>query len=248
MIPALLNRYRLDLTGSSSQNKVVGEPHQKEADAMFFAFVPNAGCFYKSSLKVYTGTTQLATSKYTVHCPNSAASQSSGLEVDAIIEIKDTTITSVSIDYQAVGGEYAWTTYALNDLLETAARTNQNIDFNAILNKPVDYPPSPHLHNLNAEMYGTDWIVMALNNILNAIRNGNIVLEEDITLKMRSLLARVTTTIEAQESRNQNNTSTVATLSSTVRNLTTTLTATASTTNALERRLNKSRLFFSGVC
>lgn len=248
MIPALLNRYRLDLTGSSSQNKVVGEPHQKEVDAMFFAFVPNAGCFYKSSLKVYSGKTQLSTSKYTVHCPNSAASQSSGLEVDAIIEIKDAAITSVSIDYQAVGGEYAWTTYALNDLLETAARTNQNIDFNAILNKPVDYPPSPHLHNLNTEMYGTDWIVMALNNILNAIRNGNIVLEEDITLKMRSLLTRVTSSLELQESRNRNNTTTVATLSTTVHDLTNALSGMTSTVTDLDNRLNKSRLFFSGVC
>lgn len=176
MTPVIV-KYALDLTGKSTDNLVLNEPHDLSQNAGndLRAFVLNNGSFYTRDLVVRNAdgdrleknTDYIATYLY------EAASKRTGLEVCGALVIKNPNVSStVYVDYQCVGGDYAQNTDALNQVLAALDEDDQPVEWGNITGKPKDYRPGEHFHAL-WELYGFEYMVDELERITQAIMVGD---------------------------------------------------------------------------
>lgn len=168
-------RYQLDLTGTSPDNLVTGEPHAIPVTGNR-AFVPLYGPFYAKTLKVYrvssgqelTRGTQFKAAQLFVD-----ATLKVGQEICALIVIVDETIgNDFMIDYQVLGGDYSTSVFAIQQLIDTLAIDHRAVEWGQIIGKPEQFPPLPHLHDVG-DTYGWEYIVAALERVTRAILYGD---------------------------------------------------------------------------
>lgn len=165
----------LDLTGGLSSNyrtgeerKLINVPGKKNR-----MIAPKYGAYYKESLVVRDSTGKVlkedvdyATTYYYEEiwdlCAKSAC---------AIIVITNTAVKSpVRLTYQAVGGHYCFSVEELNEVLAEIEQYPENLGWDDIRNKPLQFVPEEHEHELwqiygmestvvNLDMIGTAWAV-----------------------------------------------------------------------------------------
>lgn len=167
----------LDLTGSLVSNKVTGEVRSITRDIDRY-FVPVNGAIYDNngSFKIYNAVSgarlQPNTQYRLLHLVDEAV-KISNKNVYAVIYIVDKTLTSVRIDYQAVGGVYQNIASTINDKLsEYLLGTTGSNTIGNVVGVPVQVPPEQHLQNLN-DFQGAGALLAVLESIRKAVLLGN---------------------------------------------------------------------------
>ncbi len=164
-------RFALDPSGVSPNNLVINEVHTLDANVRVRAIAPRYGAFYSNSLVVrdLTTNTQLTPIQYSCVELLQDATMRFGQGVYMMILITDTTVSSsISINYQVVGGDYQNSADTVVTAWETLMGDNRPVDWSNVLNKPTQYPPSLHEHLLT-DVYGFQSVVLALERVRNAI-------------------------------------------------------------------------------
>jgi len=187
----IINKYPLDLTGKNPDNLIIGEPHTLVTNGRdgLRVFVPQQGSFYTESLVVRdsSGTPLTADLDYVATYLYEDASMRTGLEVCGAVVVKNQTIgDEISIDYQCVGGTYAQSMDALEQVLETLASDTRPVEWANIIGKPSVYPAGGHVHAL-WELYGFEYLVFQLERIHSGILTGDQAMFETVREYARSL-------------------------------------------------------------
>jgi hypothetical protein len=79
----------------------------------------------------------------------------------------------VEVDYQVLGGHYIKDGTAIANLYQTVINDNRPIQWEYVLSKPIEYPPTLHRH-LVEDLYGFEPVVSALERIRNAMALSNV--------------------------------------------------------------------------
>jgi len=169
-------KYPLDPTGSSISNLVSGEQYTL-ASRPIRCIATAYGAYYSDSMVITDMNTNLPLN------PNQwypgelydVPTALYGQPVYALVIITDTNVSNnVSIQYQAVGGEFSTSETALLNLIATLNLDDRPVTWPDIILKPSEYPPSEHLHDVGT-VYGFEYVVHALERIKSAIDFGNSV-------------------------------------------------------------------------
>lgn len=198
-LTARILRYPLDLTGTSPDNFVEAEvrelPNHRNR-----AVVLSNGAFYSDSLVIYdhiTGERLTKKTQYTAAQLVEAATVRSGKEVCSVIIITDTSVSNqIRIDYQAVGGPYILNVDALVDMVNTLDLDNRPITWGAIIGKPDLFPPGHHLHDAG-DVFGFEYMVLALEEIRKAILMGDIASHDELRAYIMDVESRLGGQVQA---------------------------------------------------
>lgn len=155
--------FPLDLTGESTRNLVVNDT-RTIASSDDSVFVPDGGPFFTRTLVIQSGSrTLIPNVDYKcLHLLKDASSES-GLDVSAVVMITDATISTVSLNYQVIGGQYGDTVPVIRQLLENAGNIEKSINWHThVYAKPDLFEPAPHF--VSGEDF-SDW-----SSVLNGIR------------------------------------------------------------------------------
>lgn len=192
-IPAVINKYPLDLTGRNPTNLVINEPHTLTAnvDGASRAFVPNYGSFYTQGLVIRNGAGETLKPRvdFIATYLFEEASLRTGLEVCGAIVIVNPNVTdSIYIDYQCVGGDYSQSVDALDQVIAAlnANEDDKPVKWGNIKGKPTTYPPGEHMHAL-WELYGFEYMVTELERIAAAIKVGDQAAFDEVREYAKSL-------------------------------------------------------------
>lgn len=207
-MPTPTIRYPLDITGLNSDNFVEGEIHIL-SNKPVRAIAPRYGAFFTDSVVVFDVRTQ----KRLVRGLNyictellQTPTQMYGKEICYLILIIDPSVSGeVIIQYQLLGGLYTRSGDAILNIYETILQDNRPVNWIDVLNKPLEYTPTPHLHD-GKDIYGLEYIATALERIRNAIVTSDVPAYESImdwlnnelaVIKGQSYSAAIATTQEA---------------------------------------------------
>lgn len=184
-------RYPLDPTGLNPDNAISGEIHTLNIRQVR-AIAPTYGPFFIESLALYdNATNRLLIKGIDFQCVEllQEATLRYGKEIAELILILDQTVSNeVRVSYQVLGGLYQNNASGIMQMYETAMLDNRPVDWVNVLNKPYEYTPTLHRHLLE-DVYGFEYIVVALERIRNAIMLSDVpAFEALITwVKARSL-------------------------------------------------------------
>ena len=174
-MPDILARFDLDVTGTSVDNYISGEPHTLNTTPIRVV-IPNYGAFFTESIEVRNATTNALLTKGVQYYPANlyeVPTAKYGKEICGVIIITDTTVTgNIKITYQALGGDYNSSTNAIIQLLEAASLDNRPVTWGNIVLKPSQFPPSSHLHDVG-DVYGFEFLVDALDRLRSAVNLGD---------------------------------------------------------------------------
>lgn len=173
MASELIYKYPLDLSGVSSTNFVSSEPHVLPVGD-FRPIVPNNGAYYGDTLEVYDGSGTLLSVNvdYKKAQFYQAPTIESGKEVYTAIVITNSSLSTVTLKYQVVGGDYSFSVKALRETLSAIELDSRTVDWKNLIDIPDAFPPSPHLHSAG-DVYGFEYLVDILEQIRRAILIGN---------------------------------------------------------------------------
>lgn len=166
------SRYQLDPTGVNPNNLVVGEIATVNS-ARNTTIITTAGAYYADSLVIYDSSNLtmplVRNTDYVCLELVEDATAKYGKEIYQIILFyKNPLITSININYQAVGGYYEYQTDNIQKLYDKVLSTNQDVQWFDILNKPLTYVPSNHI-NMLEDIYGFEPVVYALERLRDVI-------------------------------------------------------------------------------
>lgn len=182
-------KYPLDLTGVRPENRVHNEQHTIPRERSR-GFAPNYGAFYTKSLVVRhvdTGYTLIPTIDYIALHLYEKASKASGQEVCAgILIVNEHLNGTFAVDYQVIGGEFSCNSDAIEELIAALELDNRPVHWGDLLGKPEEFPPSPHLHDID-DLYGFEFVIEALERIRAAILLGDYYDHE----QLRQLIANL---------------------------------------------------------
>jgi len=169
-------RYDLDRTGLSPNNRVEAEPHTL-ANRSVRPISPLYGPFFTDSVVIRDKLTQQPLTRGVDWKPAelyTLAAIELGKDVHAILLITNPEVSDqVEIDYQVVGGEFSYNTYALLKMIENLDLDNRPVSWPNIIDKPPEgYKPAPHLHDIG-DTYGWEYLVQALYRVVDAIEIGD---------------------------------------------------------------------------
>lgn len=195
-------RYELDPTGVSPDNYVVNEVMTLVGGVdTVRAAMPEYGAFFSDTVTVYdvgnsrplvkdedfyfTELYELPTAKY-------------GREICAVILfVKNTISSNVRINYQALGGEYSYSNQAVIDQINQLQLDNRNVAYKDIIGKPEGFNPTHHLHDIG-DVYGFEYITLAIDRVRQAILLGDRVNNERIFQFVKDQVAELDATLRAQ--------------------------------------------------
>lgn len=171
MTAIVVPNYPLDLTSTDPRNRITNERHTFVTDTDRI-FVPSAGPFYVSSFVIRNATTGeflKPTIDYKLLHPDIDAIHESGLHVCSVVFVVNTAISSVSIDYQVIGGQYSDLIPVVRELLANTDTIQPTINwYTQVYAKPDSYPPAPHWHTGN-DFSEWDRIALRLDEIMSAL-------------------------------------------------------------------------------
>lgn len=163
-------RHDLDPTGLSPDNRVLREPVAL-ANYPVRVFVPSFGAFFGDSMVITdTGTGAiLLKSQYYLSQPAHIPTLKYGKGIYYCVVITDASVSAnLSIDYQDLGGEWAYSNSALATQLQVVLGDARAVDYSAIINKPDRFSPGPHLHDAG-DVFGMEYLIEALYAIRDSI-------------------------------------------------------------------------------
>lgn len=186
---AIVWKYDLDLSGTNPNNLVSGEVHTVPLNNSR-AFATNYGPYYSDSVVVKvkaTGVTLTRGVDYKCLYLYPEATARSGKPVNAVIHVINESVDGdVMVDYQVVGGEYSSNAYALEEIIAALEIDNRAISWANITNKPVTFPPEPHLHPAT-DLYGFEYLVDAVNDLTSAVLLGDTASHDQIYLRIATV-------------------------------------------------------------
>ena len=164
--------FPLDLTGENPRNLVVNDT-RTIAGNDDTVFVPDGGPFFTRTLVIQSGSkTLIPNVDYKCLHLLKEASVESGLDVSAVVMITNDSISSITMNYQVIGGQYGETVPVIRQLLENADNLEKSISWNThIYAKPDLFEPAPHF--VSGEDF-SDW---------SSVLNGFQAIERAIMLK-----------------------------------------------------------------
>jgi len=176
MANPIVIRYDLDRTGISPNNRVEAEPHTL-ANRSIRPISPLYGPFFTDSVVIRDALTQQPLVKGVDWKPAelyTLAAIELGKDVHAILLIINPDVSNqVEIDYQVVGGEFSYNTYALLKMIENLDLDNRPVSWPNIIDKPPEgYQAAPHLHDVG-DTYGWEYTVQALYRVADAVLMGD---------------------------------------------------------------------------
>lgn len=169
--------FPLDFTGRSYNNRVLGEYHELGVGE-YRTVVPTYGAYYTEYLVVRdasTGNRLTVSDDYIPVMYYEEPSIRSGKEICAGIIVFGTAgAQAVTIDYQAVGGEYESIESVMNTVLEEIDfGVVDQVKWGDIFDRPEAFKPLPHLHGLY-DVQGFDYVVYSLERIRQALLYGDV--------------------------------------------------------------------------
>lgn len=167
-------RYPFDPTGQDPNNLVTGDVQTMPARKIRVVG-PSYAPFYTKGLVITDMATNQPLTPDQFYCAEmvTAATLDTGLEVMSYIMITDPTVSStVSLQYQAVGGDYSWSVAAIIQQINNLNLDDRPAAWPAIIGKPSAFPPSAHLHDAG-DLFGFEYTVAALDRIRDAILLGD---------------------------------------------------------------------------
>ena len=171
MTAIVVPNFPLDLTSTDPRNRITNEQHTFVTDTDR-VFVPSAGPFYVSSFVIRNATTGAIlkpTIDYKLLHPDIDAIHESGLHVCCVVFVVNDAISSVSIDYQVIGGQYSDLIPVVRELLANTDTIQPTINwYTQVYAKPDSYPPAPHWHTGN-DFSEWDRIALRLDEIMSAL-------------------------------------------------------------------------------
>lgn len=168
-------KYPYDATGLSPFNRVVGEIISLPRGTRDRAYGLQGGPFFGGSVVVTTVPGNVVLTRgvdYEILYQYQEATKKVGQPINAVIYVFNVAITGqISVDYQVIGGEFSSNVSAIQALIETLQIDNRTIVWDDILNKPITFPPAPHLHHVG-DLYGMEAVIDAIDRLTAAIGAG----------------------------------------------------------------------------
>lgn len=170
----MLKRYPLDPTGKSSDNLVREETHEITVDQAVKIILNRAGCYYGESLKITHQSRSLVKDKdYELALFYQDATAELGHDVYAGIHLLNPDfIGTLTLTYQAVGGEYNTHHDNYLELIKNPPKNINQVLFDDIVNIPAGFVPTRHGHHVD-DVYGLFPLVQVLEDIRQVLINSN---------------------------------------------------------------------------
>lgn len=158
-----------DLKGTLVTNRRTGEEHTltRVTGKTNRMFAPKFGAYYKESLEVRTSAgVKLEYDKdYVCTYYYDELWDLNAKECCAIIVVTNPNVgNNIRINYQAVGGPYALSIDELKTVLDEVDNSPENIGWDDIRNKPLQFPPSLHFHEY-WQLYGLESTIENLDQL-----------------------------------------------------------------------------------
>ena len=173
----------LDLTGQSLVNRRTGEQHPliKVGDKVNRVCVLSHGAFYTKSLVVRDNTGRLLSPvtdfKTTYHYEQLA--RLTAKEVMGLIVVTNPAVQSpLTVQYQAVGGNFSISVTELKELLEALREDNFSLKWEEIIGKPTAYVPEDHEHEY-WQLWGLETTVTEIDRIAAAWKAGTTAINKE---------------------------------------------------------------------
>lgn len=185
-----------DPTGTNAENFVQAEKHTFNA-ARDRYFAPRQGSFYTHTLivrDVESGKILDPKTDYTALHLFLEPTALTGLEVCAMVHVKNVKYSEIEITYQATGGKYQNLTEVIFMLMQQFPDGGVGtVDWNNISGLPVEFVPVAHMHDVNDF---TEWNLMikSLYNVYNSLAAKRIE-------KYKDIFTTLNTTVKAFETR-----------------------------------------------
>lgn len=191
----IIVRFPVDLTGVNSTNLVQGEVRTLPSRTVR-AVAPYHGGFFTESVHVFdTANSQELVKNTDYYCTEmySVPTKRSGKTVCSVIVVTNQAVSNnISINYQAVGGEYSSSSKAITDILNDLALDDRPASWPDIIAKPNTYPASEHLHDIG-DIYGFEYVVFELQRIKRAIEMGDNIGREQLLIYIDNLMLNLLT-------------------------------------------------------
>lgn len=202
-------KFPLDPTGNSPGNYVKGELKTLR-NTKTRIFATQYGPFYTESLVVKdTATNRVLTRNVDYFATEmyQMPTEMFGKEICAVVVITDPTCGSnISVDYQALGGEFSYSYDAIIQLISKLNLDNRPVEWGNIIDKPDEFQPAPHLHDVG-DVYGMEYLVGAIERVSQAIQLGSAAGESKIYSYLDSQVKQLYTALNAYASQTQTKTS-----------------------------------------
>lgn len=192
-------KYPLDQTGTSINNRVVGEPHVLGVRTNR-AFVPSHGPFYaRSGLVVRDAANGRVLTSGVHYKPvqmDPATTKLTAKMTCSVIVITDPTVSSnVEVDYQVVGGPQSSSVGAIQAMIDSLNLDERPVRWGEILGKPQLFEPAPHLHDAG-DLYGFEFVVASLYAIEEAILVGDAAAHLELIEMFKRMVAEVQSDVD----------------------------------------------------
>lgn len=175
MNPTSITPLALDTSGESLDNRIVNEPHTLK-NYRFRALVPHKGAFFADSLQIteaVSGRVLQLGIDYKYLVPYTSLSMLYGKDiVGAAMVINPDVSPGLTVTYQALGSDYVHNVPALVDILSSNNLSAVSDSFMDLQNKPMDFLPSPHIHDLG-DGVGFEYLVFAIESLARVIGNSD---------------------------------------------------------------------------
>lgn len=206
MSTPIVIKYPYDPTGLAVTNLVSQELHVIPVTRNR-AFALNAGPFYAKSVVVTSMPNNVPLTRgvdYEILYLYQEATRITGQEVCAVIYVTNPAISGqLLVDYQVVGGEFSSNVSAIQQLIQSLLIDNRSVVWDDIIDKPVTFPPAPHLHDVG-DLYGMEALVDAINDLKNAILNSDETAIAILTEQVNTLQQQVAQLLTATQQQNAN--------------------------------------------
>lgn len=179
----MLQRYPYDPTGRSPDNLVRTERHVVTIDGNN-VFFPRYGAYFNDSLVVKQGEKTLVLNQdYQLSFFWQDATIQVGKPISLAFNfINDKIIGEIQIDYQVVGGEWAGSVEAIEQLKQNPPDKHHNVFWDEVIGKPEAWQPTRHIHHVN-DVYGLTPLVLAIEEMKRSLENQSV-------LKLKSVYDR----------------------------------------------------------
>jgi hypothetical protein len=169
MLPPIL-KLKEDLKGTNPENKVIDEEHKIDTSGSRI-IVPNYGCFYVESVRIFRKTdgSEVPKEQIKAHYMDEELTLRTGKVVGQLLELKNTDNES---DYylhaQMVGGKHASYDSLIIKMIQEQQLDTRLVEWAKIKNKPTKFQPKKHTHHIN-QTYGYQRLIYVLDRLRKAI-------------------------------------------------------------------------------
>lgn len=180
-IPAII-KYPLDLNGTLVSNRTEGEtitlPRSKNR-----AFAPRNGPFFAASFELFqvgSAVPLVLDKDYVILYLYQDATQAAGQPICAVVHLINPALSGdFTYNYQVIGGGFSSNVDAIKQAIDALELDGRAVAWDDVLDKPVQFPPAPHLHHVN-DLYGMEGVIEQLQLLIQAIAVGDELMKEQI--------------------------------------------------------------------